>query len=79
MSEADVHDWVYKAVADGASYVFTHVSRGMTDPSTVKKIYAFIDAAEGVERALAAGACRCDLLAEVSESGKRRFWGTWPD
>ena len=79
MSEGDVRDWIFKAVADGASYVFTHVSTGMVDEVTVRKVYTFMETAERVGAMLKAGAETGDLLAEVSDEGKRRFWGTWPD
>lgn len=79
MDETDVRDWVFKAVADGASYVFTHVSNGMTGEEGVKKINAFMEAAEIVETMLEGGAKREDLIVEVSERGKKRFWDTWPD
>lgn len=79
MNETDVRDWVIKAVADGASYVFTHVTIGLTDEAGVKKIEAFLEAAETVDLMLASGAGREDLLAEVTDAGKQRFWDTWPD
>jgi hypothetical protein len=79
MDETDVRDWVFKAVADGASFVFTHVSNNMTNEKAVRKLETFMAAAEQVKTMLAAGASATDLLAEVTEKGKYRFWETWPD
>ncbi len=79
MDEQDVHDWVFKAVAEGASYVFTHVATHMTNKETVGKVEAFMKAAETVDTMLESGAKKSDLLAEISENGKKRFWDTWPD
>ena len=79
LDEKDVHDWVFKAAADGASYVFTHVSNRMLDSATIAKVYAFMEAATSVESMMESGATRADLLAEVSPEGKERFWRTWPD
>ena len=79
LSENDIRDWIYKAIADGASYVFTHVSNNMVNEKTVRKINVFMETAERVGTMIDSGATSADFLAEVSENGKKRFWGTWPD
>lgn len=79
MTADDVRDWVFQAVADGASSVFTHIEGLMCRPDIVPKVEAFLAAAREVAAKLAAGAMRNDLGQEVSPAGRERFWGRWPD
>ena len=78
MTAEEVRDWVYQAVADGASSVFTHIEAIMCRPEQVSKVNAFVAAAREVAAKLAAGATRADLGREVSPAGRRRFWDHWP-
>ncbi|MBT3375933.1 MAG: hypothetical protein HN742_40530 [Lentisphaerae bacterium] len=75
----DVQDWVFQAVADGASSVHTHIEAILCEEEHVPKIDAFIAAASEAKRMLDSGATRADVGACVSPEGRRRFWGTWPD
>ena len=79
MSCGDVEDFVFQAVADGASSVFTVVESAMCDDETAEKVRAFIRAAKEACSLLAAGASRQDLAQRVSDEGKRRFWSHWPE
>ena len=79
MNAQDIRDWIFQATADGASKVFTHVAQIMVTEPTVSKVYAFMDAAAQAERMLREGASREEVGQEVSEAGRKRFWGTWPD
>ncbi|MBT3287440.1 MAG: hypothetical protein HN380_08840 [Victivallales bacterium] len=75
----EVEEWVYQAVADGASHLFTHVESLMCQPEQVPKVNAFIAAAREVAAKLEAGASRDDLAQEVSAAGRARFWDHWPE
>lgn len=79
MTTADVRDWVFQAVADGASSVFTHIEGLMCRPDIVPKVEAFLAAAREANAKLAAGATRDDLAREVTPAGRRRFWSHWPN
>ncbi|MFH1008679.1 MAG: hypothetical protein V1800_14455 [Candidatus Latescibacterota bacterium] len=79
MTCADIHDFVFKAVSDGASYVFTFVSNTMTDADTVRKVHTFIRAAEDVEQMLDEGIRREEIGQGVSAQGQARFWDHWPE
>jgi len=79
LSCADVTDWVFKAVADGASSVFTYVSSTMCNDKTATKVDAFIAAAKRVAKMLETGGTREEVGRCVSESGRRRFWNHWPE
>jgi len=79
MSCQDVEDFVFQAVADGASSVFTYVSATMCNPETVAKVHAFIRAAEEAKRMLDGGATREDIRSNVSASGREKFWAHWPE
>ena len=72
-------DWVFQAVADGASFVFTYVSDAMCNEDTVPKVRAFIDAAKEAEQMFKDGASREEIGTNVSEAGKKRFWDLWPE
>lgn len=75
----DVADFVYKAVEDGASGVFTYVCNGMCNSETVPKVHAFISACRNVERILnSEKASRTDIGTLVSKSGREKFWANWP-
>ena len=74
-----VRDWVFKAVADGASVVFTHIDGTMCEPHNVPKVHAFIDAAKEAERMIADGTSREAVGRLVSEPGRKRFWDHWPE
>ena len=75
----DVRDWIFQAVADGASSVFTHVEALLSQDENVPKIEAFIQAAGQVKTMLADGASRADVGQLVSAEGRRRFWDHWPE
>ncbi len=75
----DVSDFIFQAVADGASYVFTHAASTMCNPETVKKVHTFIDAAKQAERMLEEGASRDRIGECVSDEGKKKFWDHWPE
>jgi len=79
MSCQDVEDFVFQAIADGASSVFADASEPQCNPNDVKKIHSFIRAAKVVERMLSEGATREDIGKCVSISGKQRFWDHWPE
>ena len=75
----DVQDWVFQAVADGASSVITIIEALMCAEEHVPKIRAFIHAAREAKRMLDAGAARTEVGALVSADGKRKFWDHWPE
>jgi hypothetical protein len=79
MTEEEVRDWVFQAVADGASSVFTHIEAIMCRPENVPKVAAFMAAAREVAAMLEHGATRLDLAREVSPAGRERFWDHWPE
>jgi len=76
---SDVSDFVFKAVADGASFVITLVAATMCNDETVKKVHAFIEAAKEVERMLNQGATRQHIGRCVSKAGTKKFWDHWPE
>ncbi len=78
LTEGEVRDWVFQAVADGASSVFTYVCAMMTGADTVKKVSSFIEAAREAKRMIDAGASRSDVGSNVSPAGRRKFWAAWP-
>ena len=75
----EVEEWVFQAVADGASYVFTQVAEIMCKPDMVEKVLAFIGAAKEVKQMFASGATREEIGARVSPEGRVRFWDHWPE
>lgn len=79
MSCQDVEDFVFQAVADGASCVFTHVSNTMCNPKTVQKVHAFIQASKELEKMLSLGAARQQIEDRVSVEGRKKFWDHWPE
>jgi hypothetical protein len=79
LSCQDITDWVYQAVADGASSVFTYVADGMCNEETVPKVHAFIEAAKEAERMLTSGCARADVGECVSPEGQSKFWDHWPE
>lgn len=79
MSEQDVADWVFQAVADGASRLFTIVEHILCEPEHVSKVSAFIRAASEAQRILDHGGSRKDVGALVSAAGRKRFWAQWPE
>ena len=78
LSPDDVRDWVYKAVEDGASKVFTHVTKMMLDDAHVKKVNAFHEAAVNAKEMLDKGASRKEVGQLVSKEGREKFWAKWP-
>ena len=64
-SPADVERWVYEAVSDGASGIFTYVAREMCNPEDAAKVRAFIRAANQVKKLLDDGCRREDILRRV--------------
>jgi hypothetical protein len=79
MSSNDIRDWIFQAVADGATKVFSHVAEIMINPVTIRKVHDFMDHASEVEELIKKGMSREDIGKEVSSAGRNRFWGTWPD
>jgi hypothetical protein len=65
LSRAQIRRFVFDAVADGASGVFSGISRTMVDPESVTKIHTFIDAAQQVNELLEQGCPRSELGAHV--------------
>ena len=79
LTVAEVADWVYQAVADGASTVFSQVAEEMCDEETVKKVQAFIGTAKEVAALFEKGATREEIGERVSPAGSERFWAHWPE
>ncbi len=79
LSCAEVRDWVFQAVADGASSVFTHIEGLMSREPQVTKVTAFINAAKQAKTMLDSGATRADVGACVSADGRAKFWDHWPE
>jgi hypothetical protein len=79
LSATDVRDFVFQAVADGASGVFSSVGPSNLDDESVPKVRAFMDAAAEVEALLAQRTPREAIGEMVSPRGKRRFWDNWLD
>lgn len=75
----DVRDWVFQAVADGASSVFTHIEAIMCRDEQIPKINAFAEAAAQAKHMLEKGAGREDVRQHVSPEGRKRFWDHWPE
>ncbi len=73
----DVRDFVFQAVADGASSVFTYTEGLLVHEPQRTKVLAFIEAAKTVERAFGEGAVREDIAGFVSERGRAKFWDHW--
>ena len=61
LSSKQIRRFVFEAIADGASGVFSIIARTMIDPDSVYKIHAFIDAAQQVEQLLTEGCPRSRL------------------
>ena len=79
MDEQDVRDFVFQAAADGASQVFTIIEATLSDEEGVRKVTAFKQAGEEVERLLGQGCSRAELGGCVSARGRARFWECWPE
>lgn len=75
----EVRDFVFKAVADGACAVFTYVEGLLVQEPQRSKVFAFIEAAKQVEKALGEGATPADIAGFVSDEGKAKFWEHWPE
>jgi hypothetical protein len=73
----EVEDFVYQAVADGASGVHTILAETMCAPEVVEKVRAFIRAAKETERLLSEGATREEIGALVSPAGREKLWDGW--
>lgn len=74
----EIADWVYKAVSDGASCIFTILEKDMIDDTTVKKVQAFIKACETAEKMINEGADAESIGELVSGEGRKKFWVNWP-
>jgi hypothetical protein len=79
LSAEDVRDFVYQAVADGASGVFSSVGAANMDDGSLPKVRAFLDAAEEAEALLGRGTPREAIGEMVTGRGKARFWNNWLD
>jgi len=75
----EVEEWVYQAVADGASHLFTYIVEETCKGDTIEKVRIFTRALKKVEQLLAEGASRSQIGERVSEAGKERFWDHWPE
>ena len=78
LSPQEISDWVYKAVEDGVSKVFTHVTKLMLDQSHIKKVKAFHEAAVNAKKMFDTGASREDIGKLVTAEGRKKFWDKWP-
>lgn len=77
MTLQDIADFVYQAVADGASSVCTYVAEGMCNDAGVAKVHAFIAAAKEAKRLVDRGVSRAEIGRLVSPSGKATLWERW--
>ena len=77
MTTQDISDFVFQAVADGASYVFTCIESVMCKPQTVEKIRVFNDSAEKAKQMLDSGKNKEDIADLVSANGRKKFWANW--
>ncbi len=77
MNSQDVTDWVYKAVEDGASELFSNVTYQMLDNEGVKKVLAFDEACKISKEMLDKGISREEIGKMVSKEGKEKFWANW--
>ncbi|MBT4502598.1 MAG: hypothetical protein HOC74_33005 [Gemmatimonadetes bacterium] len=75
----EVEEWVYQAVADGASHLFTYIVEETCKGETIEKIRVFTRALKEVEQLLAGGTSRSQIGERVGASGKKRFWDHWPE
>ena len=73
----DVRDFVFQSVADGACSVFTYTENLLVHEPQTAKVFAFIEAAKQVDRALGEGATAYDIGGFVSERGRAKFWDHW--
>ena len=78
LTETEVKEWVFQAVADGASQVFSYVCAGMCTQPMLRKVQAFTEACRESKRMLDSGATRADVGGNVSPAGRARFWARWP-
>jgi hypothetical protein len=78
LSPANVSDFVYQAIADGASGVFTYITHGMCNNESVKKIHSFISACKEAEQILKKGGSIQEIGKMASSEAKKRFWDNWP-
>ena len=77
MTNQDVSDFVFQAVGDGASYVFTCMEHIMCKPQTIEKIRVFNDSAKKAKQMLDSGKTIKDVAALVSDNGRKKFWANW--
>ncbi|OGV49952.1 MAG: hypothetical protein A2X49_00625 [Lentisphaerae bacterium GWF2_52_8] len=79
MTSQDISDFVFQAVADGASGVFTYVCHGMCNNESIPKVHSFMSACKQVDKMLnQEGASREEVGKLVSLPGKKKFWDNWP-
>ena len=78
MTSRDVGDWVFQAVADGASSVFTHLEGILVVEEQIPKVYAFVEAAQHAREQPEAGASRDAIGGLVSSAGRKMLWERWP-
>jgi len=74
MSCEMVEDFVFKAAADGAGYVFTFIEAVMCDEQTAEKVRAFIKAARQAKQLIGQGASRQELRMYITKQGRKRIW-----
>ncbi len=73
----EVRDWVFKAVADGASEIFSIVTYQQLDEKGRKKVLALEDACRISKEMLDKGASRDEVAKLVSKEGNKKFWDEW--
>ncbi|MFO7636903.1 MAG: hypothetical protein R6W96_06315 [Clostridia bacterium] len=78
MTRQDVRDWVFKAVEEGASEVFTYATNLHADNEGIGKVKEFHQAAGLVQQMMKEGATREDIGKMVSQQGRKRFFDNWP-
>lgn len=73
----EVRDWVFKAVADNASEIFSIVTYQQLNEEGRKKVLALEDACRISKEMLDKGAKRSDVAKLVSKAGNKKFWDEW--
>lgn len=75
LTEREVEDVVYRAVAEGASGVATYTEPCLCNAEGARKVQAFVRAARETARLLKQGASREELGRLVSPGGRQKLWG----
>ena len=75
MSCRDVEDFIYQAVADGASYCFTYIEAAMCNQATAEKVRAFVAAADRAKQMLDGQTTRDEIGQCVSGIVNEKYGG----